>query len=165
MPHYAEVCQAKRNAGSRLEQRSYSSAPIYAYLCILTPSLATSDALFGVSRFGKFLLTYAAILYLHIHCSLFACLVLFAEASQFQEIVDPKCRSTCGDAIEGVSLNHVCHVGHQGFKPAAGVVIEDPVFAPGKLPRHQLVLRTVEGMERMDDPKSTYADSGTTCIR
>jgi hypothetical protein len=117
-----------------------------------------------ISLLGKFLLTYAAILSLHIHGSLSAHLVLFEETSQFQQIIDPKCRSTCRDAIEGVSLNNVCHVGHQGFKPAAGVVIEDPVLAPGELPRHQLVLRTAKRMERMDDPKSTYADAGTTCI-
>ena len=43
---------------------------------------------------------------------LFALPVLFEEASQFQEIVDAKCRSTRGDAIEAVSLKHVCHVGH-----------------------------------------------------
>jgi hypothetical protein len=119
---------------------------------------------FGVPPFGKFLLTSAAILYLHTDGSLFGRLVLFEEALQFQQIIDPKCRSTCGDAIEGVPLNNVCHVGHEGFKPAAGVVIKDPVLAPGELPRHQLVLGAAEGMKRMDDPKSTYADAGTTCI-
>jgi hypothetical protein len=164
MPHNADAGQAKRNAGSGLEPRNYSPTSNHAYHAYHAQVYRKALPPSGVSLFGKFLLTSAAILYLHTHSSRSARLVLFEEASQFQQIIDPKCRSTCGDAIEGVSLNHVCHVGHEGFKPAAGVVIEDPVLAPGELPRHQLVLGTAEGMERMDDPKSTYADAGTTCI-
>lgn len=136
--------------------------PLYkVWSFCVTRNLLTSV---GLSLVGKFLLTYAAILSLHSHGSLPAQLVLFPEAPQFQQIIDPKCRSTCGDAIEGVSFHNVCHVGHQGFKPATGVVIEDSVLAPGEPPRHQVVLGTAEGMERMDDPESAYADAGTTCI-
>ena len=143
----------------------WSQETVSQYLTIrIRPVLATNDALFGASLFGKFLLTYAAILYLHTRSSLSAHLMLFEEASQFQQIVDPKCRSTCGDAIEGVTLNNVCHVGHQGFKPAAVIVVEDPILAPGELSRHQLVLRATKRMEWVRDPESTYADAGTTCI-
>jgi hypothetical protein len=75
-------------------------------------SLATSAGLFGASSFGKFLLTFEAILSLHTSGPLSTHLVLFEEASQLQQIVYPKRRSTCGNTVERVSLNNVCHVGH-----------------------------------------------------
>jgi hypothetical protein len=49
---------------------------------------------------GKVLLPCAAILYLHIRRSLFVVLALFEGATQFQEIVNSKCRSARGDLIE-----------------------------------------------------------------
>ena|ERR1051326_336439 len=90
---------------------SNESTPRYPIIIIWT-SLATSEGLFGASWFGKFLLTVAAILSLHTCGLLSAHLVLFEEASQLQQIVYPKRRSTCGNAVERVSLNNVCHVGH-----------------------------------------------------
>ena len=92
-----------------------------------------------------------------------ALFTLFQEAPEFQEIVDTESRSARGNAIEGVSRNHVRHITHYGFKLAVGCVVKDPIVTPGVPPRHQLVLRTAEWMERMGDPEPTYAGTGTTC--
>jgi len=158
MPHNSRfVKQTRDNPGV--------NKPIYAYhLAYRVRSQDQFVPSLGILNTAKF---FCHIRRYYIYTSntfLFDLPVLFEEAAQRQEIIDPKCRSARRDAIKGVSLNNVCHVGHQGFKLAAGVVIEDPVLAPGEFPGHQLVLRTAKGMERMDDPKSTYAVAGTSCI-
>ena len=53
---------------------------------LINHGLRISDSLFSMPPFGKVFLIYAAILYLRIHGSLSAHLVLFEEASQFQQI-------------------------------------------------------------------------------
>ncbi len=116
------------------------------------------------TRCGKILLPNAAIFSLHTLRPFPGLFAVVKETPELQKIVHTKRRSASGDAIKGIFRHHVRHVGQQGFKLAAGVVIEDPVLAPIQSPRYQLVFSTAERMERMGDPESAYGLSGTTCI-
>jgi hypothetical protein len=67
--------------------------------------------------------------------------------------------------IERVCRDHVCHIGQQGLKLPACVVIEDPILTPGELPSHQFVLDPMKRMKRMGYVESPCGGSHTTFIR
>ncbi len=113
---------------------------------------------------GNIILTTAAIFSLRILPSFSGFLALVEEAPQLQQIVHTECRPASGDAAEGIFRHHVGHVGQQGLKLAAGVVVENPILAPVQSAGDQLILNTAEWMERMGDPESACGLSRTTCI-
>jgi len=115
------------------------------------------------TRCGKILLLYAAISFLHIVRSFSGLFAVVEQTPERQKIVHTKRRSASGDAIEGIFRHHVRDVGQQGFKLAAGVVIEDPVFAPGELSGHQLVLSATQRMKRMGYAELAWGVPQTTC--
>jgi hypothetical protein len=119
----------------------------------------------STTQCGKITLPSAARFSLHTLRSFPVLSVLVKEAPELQEIVHTKCRPASGDAIEGILRHHVRHIGQQGLKLAARVVIEDAVLTPGEFPRHQFVLGATQWVKGMGYAEPARGSSHTTCIR
>ena len=114
---------------------------------------------------GEILLPTAARFSLHTLSSFPGLLVLVEKAPEFQKIVHTKRRPASGNAMEVIFRYHVRHIGQQGLKLAARVVIEDAVLTPGEFPRHQLVLGATQWVKGMGYAEPALRSSHTTCIR
>jgi hypothetical protein len=117
------------------------------------------------ARCGEITLPHAARLYLHILRFFRGMPVFVEEAPKLQKIIHTKCRAAGGHAMKIVCGDYVRHVGQQGLKFPACVVIEDSILTPGEFPGDQFILGPTKRMKGMCNAESACRGSHTTCIR
>ena len=100
---------------------------------------------------------------LHILRPSFPALPPIQPLPQLQQIIHTECRTTCGNASEGVDRKQIGDIDQQGLKPSVGAVVKNTILSPTEVSTDQLILIPHQRMKRMGNAESTDRFTCTTC--